>query len=46
VQYQTVPDSYGTVEVRISEGAELFAELVRIKRGNAGIEFAAPTLVR
>jgi len=45
-QFGTRPDTYGTVEARITEGSHVFAELVRIRPLGNRIDFAAPTEVR
>lgn len=45
-RFGTSPDSYGTVELRIAEGANFFSELLRIKRAGNDFDIAAPTTVR
>jgi hypothetical protein len=45
-RFLTSPDTYGTVELRVTEGALLFAELLRAKPAHNGLDFISPTTVR
>lgn len=45
-QFHTAADTYGTIEARITDGAYIFAELLRIRPYQDKIDFAAPTVVR
>jgi hypothetical protein len=46
IRFGTAPDSYGTVELRASQGANVYGQILRLRPNGQSYDFATPTLVR